>query len=115
MANVFRSGAFLRQCFSVHPLSLTVKLLTLPDTVGIACRHCKSRHRLTIGAVTHLTGNADTEAQDAAAALAACVAGHRDALHVTDVCVERDIVQFRCRECRTGVHVAVSKFETCQP
>ncbi len=115
MAKVFQSGAFLQQCFSVHPLSLTVKMLTLPDTIGIACIHCKSRHRLTIGAITHLIEHAAMREEDAATGLAACVTHHQNALHVTEVCVNRDIIQFRCRECKAGFHATVSRFETYQP
>ena len=115
MANVFQSGAFLQQCFSVHPLSLTVKMLTLPDTVGIACVNCKSRHRLTIGPITHSIGNSELREEGAATGLAACVTGHQAALHVTEVSVERDLIQFRCRECKAGFQATVCLFETYQP
>ncbi len=115
MANVFRSSAFLQQCFSVHPLSLTVKMLTLPDTVGIACSHCKSRHRLTIGPITHSIGKLEMCEEGAATGLATCVTSHRAALHVTEVCAERDLIQFRCRECKAGFQATVSLFETYQP
>ncbi len=115
MANVFRSGAFLQQCFSVHPLALEMKMLTLPDKIGIVCVHCKSRHRLTIGIITRLIGDSEMCEDGAATGLASCVANHREALHVTDVCVERDIVQFRCRECKAGFRAVVPLFETYQP
>jgi len=115
MATIFRSGAFLQQCFSVHPLALGVKMLTLPDKIGIACVHCKSRHRLTIGTITRLVGDSERDEDGAATGLASCVANHQQTLHVTEVCVERNIVQLRCRECKAGFQVVALLFETYQP
>ncbi len=115
MANVFQSGAFLQQCFSVHPLSLNVKMLTLPHTIGIVCVQCKSRHRLTIGPITRIIGDSEMREEGAATRLASCVTNHHEALHVTEVRVEQNIVQFRCRECKAGFQATVSLFETYQP
>ena len=115
MGNVFQSGAFLQQCFSVHPLSLSFKLFTLPDTIGIFCINCKSRHRLTVGTITRIIGDAEWSEEGASAKLGSCVNHHQEALHVTEVSVDRDIVQFRCRECRAGFQATVSLFETYQP
>ncbi len=115
MANIFQSGAFLQQCFSVHPLSLSVKMFALPDKIGIACVQCKSRHRLTIGAIMRIIGDSEIRKDDASTGLASCVTNHQEALHVTAVCVEQDIVQFRCRECKAGFQATVPLFETYQP
>ncbi len=115
MGNVFRSGAFLQQCFSVHPLSLSFKVFTAPDTIGIFCINCKSKHRLTIGDITRIIGDSELSAEDASAKLRSCAGHHPEALHVTEVSVDRDIVQFRCRKCRTGFQTTVSVFETYQP
>lgn len=115
MGNVFQSGAFLQQCFSVHPLSLSVKLFTRPDTIGIFCVNCKSRHRLTIGTITRIIGDSELSEEDASTKLEACAGHHQEALHVTEVSVERDIVQFRCRACRSGFQTTVALFETYQP
>ncbi len=115
MANVFHSGAFLQQCFSVHPLSLRVKRLTLPDTMGIVCVHCQSKHRLTLGSITRIIGDSEMRENGVAEELAACVDNHRDALHVTEVRMERDIIQFRCRECKTRFQAMARLWETYQP
>lgn len=115
MGNVFQSGAFLQQCFSVHPLSLSFKLFTLPDTIGIFCTNCKSRHRLTVGTMTRIIGDAECAEEGASAKLETCASHHQEAVHVTEVSVDRDIVQFRCRECRIGFQTTVSLFETYQP
>lgn len=115
MGHVFQSGAFLQQCFSVHPLSLNVKLFTMPDTIGIFCINCKSRHRLTVGTITRIIGDSELSEEDASTKLETCAGHHQEALHVTEVSVERDIVQFRCRACRSGFQTTVSLFETYQP
>ena len=115
MGNVFQSGAFLQQCFSVHPLSLSFKLFARPDTIGIFCLNCKSRHRLTVDTVTRIIGDSELSEADASTKLEACAGHHQEALHVTEVSVERDIVQFRCRKCRTGFQATISRFETYQP
>ncbi len=115
MGDVFQSGAFLQQCFSLHPLSLSFKLYTIPDTIGIFCINCKSRHRLTVGTITRVMGDSELSEEGISAKLEACAGHHREALHVTDVSVDRDIVQFRCRKCRVGFQATVSRFETYQP
>ncbi len=115
MAHVFQSGAFLQQCFSVHPLSLSFKRFTTPDTIGIFCIHCKSRHRLTVGTITRVLGDSELCEEGAGTKLEACANHHQEALHVTEVSVDRDIVQFRCRECRAGFQTTISLFETYQP
>ena len=115
MGNVFQSGAFLQQCFSVHPLSLNFKLFALPGTIGIFCLNCKSRHRLTVGTITRIIGDSELSEEDASTNMEACVGRHQEALHVTEVSVDRDVVQFRCRECRVGFQTTVSLFETYQP
>ncbi len=115
MANVFQSGAFLQQCFSVHPLSLRFKIFTVPDTIGIFCMNCNSRHRLTIGTMTRVIGESTLREEGARTKLETCATHHQASLHVTEVSVDRDIVQFRCRECKTGFQATVSLFETYQP
>ncbi len=115
MANVFNSGAFLQQCFSVHPLSLRFKMFAMPDKIGIVCLHCKSRHRLTIGAITRVIGDSELREDGAATGLGTCATTHQEALHVTEVSVDRDIVQFRCRECKAGFQATICLFETHQP
>ena len=50
--SVFKSGAFLQQCFSVHPLTLNLKIVTPPDLVGVFCTNCRMKHRMIIRQVT---------------------------------------------------------------
>ena len=112
---IFNSGAFLQQCFAVHPLSLSFKMVTLPDKVGILCANCNMRHRLTVnGFHTHLADGPLTEL-GAAPHLKNCAEAHPEDLRVSGVNVEKDSVQLRCRECQRNYHIQVSIFETYQP
>ncbi len=115
MPQIHKSGAFLQQCFSVHPLSLSVKMLTLPDKMGIACVNCKFRHRLTIKNFSRIIGNLASFDEGAATSLESCISQHQEAIHVTEVNVGKDIVQFRCRHCKTGFQVDITLYETYQP
>ena len=115
MPNIYKSGAFLQQCFSVHPLSLSFKMLSLPDKLGIACVNCHSRHRLTIETISRIIGDSESSEDGAAMSLESCVTQHRAALQVTEVNVDRDIVQFRCRECKVGFQTTITLYETYQP
>jgi len=115
MPQIHKSGAFLQQCFSVHPLSLSVKMLTLPDKMGIACVNCKFRHRLTIENFSRIIGDSASFEDGAATSLESCVSQHKEAIHVTEVSVAKDIVQIRCRHCKTGFQVGITLYETYQP
>lgn len=115
MPTIYKSGAFLQQCFSVHPLSLSFKMLTLPDKIGITCVNCQFRHRLTTSTISRIIGDAESFEEGDAESLKSCVTEHKEALHVTEVSVEQDIVQFRCRQCKTGFQVSISLYETYQP
>ena len=87
----------------------------MPDTIGIFCMNCKSRHRLNVGTITRSMGDSELCEEDASTKLGACANHHQEALHVTEVSVDRDLVQFRCRECRAGFQATISLFETYQP
>jgi len=109
---IFNGGAFLQQCFAVHPLSLSFKIVALPDKVGILCANCNMRHRLTVKVFhTHIHDEPLTE-RGAAPHLKQCAKAHSDDLRVSGVNVESDSVQLRCRECQRTYHFNVSLFET---
>lgn len=112
---IFNTGAFLQQCFAVHPLSLSFKMVTLPDKVGILCANCNMRHRLTVTNFhSPLQDNFLTDS-DIAPRLKQCAETHAEDLRVSDVNVERDSVQLRCRDCHRTYLINVSLFETYQP
>ncbi len=112
---IFNTGAFLQQCFAVHPLSLSFKMITLPDKVGILCSNCNMRHRLTVTNFHSHLQNETLPEGGAAPFLKQCAETHSEDLRVSGVNVERDSVQLRCRECQRTYHINVSLFETYQP
>jgi hypothetical protein len=112
------SGAFLQQCFSVHPLCLSLKRLVAPQHLILSCSSCHLSHRLTIQSLrTHLPGQdqpLDHQAHSAFEHLTACIDAHRTALGIFAMDVVRDAAGIRCAECRRVFELDVSKFETHQ-
>lgn len=112
---IFNTGAFLQQCFAVHPLSLSFKIVIRPDKIGILCTNCNMRHRLTIGRIQSQLHDEALIDSGAAPQLNQCAETHSEALRVNGVKVEGDLVQLRCRECQRTYRINVSFFETYQP
>lgn len=121
MAETIRGGAFLQQCWSVHPLCLTVKRVEPERIVVLTCSSCRMVHRVTAGAITRQASAAESalpEAvsaeQDAIAALKTCMGTHMSALSVREMDVFQDALWVRCAECRAQYDLTVSQFETQQ-
>jgi transcription elongation factor Elf1 len=118
MAPVYTSGAFLQQCFSVHPLCLSLKKLIAPQHLVLSCSSCQMSHRLTVRSLmTHLPGQdqpMDSQGQPAFDHLTACMEAHRTALGISVMDVVREAAGIRCAECRRIYDLDVSKFETHQ-
>jgi hypothetical protein len=124
MGQVFRSGAFLQQCWSVHPLCVSVKRITDANQLALACTSCRFAHYLTMGsvvlgpsAVSDETGPsmAASEVQpDAQTLLARCLDAHATALSLREMDVFEDLAVIRCAECRRHYAVSVTAFETHQ-
>lgn len=120
MAQVTRSGAFLQQCWSVHPLCIGVKRITDPRTVVLACTSCRSVHHLQCETVTAKQSLALVQVDDArkappaegVAQLMACIEGHAAALSLREMDVFDECALIRCAECRCHYELAVSQFET---
>src|SRR3990167_496013 len=120
MAQVIRSGAFLQQCWSVHPLCVTVKRIADDRTVVLLCSSCRSAHHLQCASVVAQPSAAQSEAENQAPAtveeaegltqLANCIAGHRPALSLREMDVFEDRVLIRCADCRCHYALAVSQF-----
>ena len=51
MAQRFQSGAFVQQCFAVHPLCLSLKRLDEQGRLIIACTSCRMMHQMVSGQV----------------------------------------------------------------
>ena len=121
MAEIIRSGAFLQQCWSVHPLCLMVKRIEPERIVVLTCSSCRMVHRVTTGAITtHVsTGNPSLPARviaqpDGLVALQSCLSTHAPALSVREMDVFQDAMWVRCAECRSQFDLTVSQFETHQ-
>lgn len=117
MTQVIRSGAFLQQCWSVHPLCVTVKRMADDRTLVLICSSCKSAHHLSMGLVIPKTSVGPEPGEGAAAGgalLNHCVATHQSALTLREMDVFQDLVLLRCADCRRQYEVTVSSFETRQ-
>ena len=120
MAQVIRSGAFLQQCWSVHPLCVTVKRMTEENVVVLLCSSCKSAHHLSIATITSMASSAQPVAGDADLRaeppgedyLKACAAAHAASLTLREMDVFQDLVRLRCADCRRLYDLIVSAFET---
>jgi hypothetical protein len=121
MAEIIRSGAFLQQCWSVHPLCLTVKRVEPERIVVLTCSSCRMVHRVTTGTITRYLSTGDSSLRapelmppDGLLALKSCMRAHASALSVREMDVFQDAVWVRCAECRAQFDLAVSQFETHQ-
>ncbi len=124
MAQVIRSGAFLQQCWSVHPLCVTVKRIADERTVVLLCSSCRSAHHLQCDSVVAQQSAAQGEGEasaptvanesDGLTKLADCIVAHRPALSLREMDVFEDRVLIRCADCRCHYDLAVSQFEMRQ-
>lgn len=122
MEQVFRSGAFLQQCWSVHPLCVSVRRITSENQLALACTSCRFAHYATIGSVMFGSSAMEDVAPstdaalrpDAQACLASCLEAHAAALSLREMDVFEDLAVLRCAECRRHYAVAVTAFETHQ-
>lgn len=122
MAQVIRSGAFLQQCWSVHPLCVTVKRMTDEQAVVLSCSSCKSVHCLTTTTViskgTSVQGTSEEDVlrdePPGEEFLKACISTHPASLTLREMDVFQDLVRLRCADCRRLYDLAVATFETRQ-
>ncbi len=120
MAQVIRSGAFLQQCWSVHPLCVTVRRMTDERAVVLSCSSCKSAHYLTVAAVRskeplaprRAEENGLKDEQSGEALLKTCVSTHSPSLTLREMDVFQDLVRLRCADCRRQYELTISAFET---
>lgn len=124
MAQVIRSGAFLQQCWSVHPLCITVKRIADERTVVLLCSSCRTAHHLqcdsVVAQVSAAQNQGDTSAPpvtgeaEGLTQLAHCITGHRSSLSLREMDVFEDRVLIRCADCRCHYALAVLQFEMRQ-
>jgi hypothetical protein len=122
MAQIIRSGAFLQQCWSVHPLCVTVKRMVGDRTVVLTCSSCKSAHHLTLGIVVpknpaahEATGESHVNKEvSGESLLSSCIMTHQASITLREMDVFQDLVLLRCADCRRYYELTVSSFETHQ-
>jgi hypothetical protein len=123
MAPIYQSGAFIQQCFAVHPLCLNVKRFEGGERLLFGCTSCHLTHRIGLESVVARLSAVPTESGEpppagsgrpAAALLADCAAQHAQALSVRLLNVMEDLVGLRCSECRRVYELHVHIFETHQ-
>src|SRR4026208_869687 len=92
MAEIIRSGAFLQQCWSVHPLCLTVKRVEPERIVVLTCSSCRMVHRVAAHSVARYvsTGDSsppepDTVQPDGLVTLKSCLSAHAPALSLREM------------------------------
>lgn len=112
--SVFKSGAFLQQCFSVHPLTLILKLVTPPALVGIVCTNCRMKHRLTVKQVEQKKGENADVAGDGLGPFQLCYQAHVEEIRISEVDVVKNFVEFRCYPCRRTYRLDLDMIETQQ-
>lgn len=111
---VFKSGAFLQQCFSVHPLTLNLKLVTPPDLVGIVCTNCRMKHRVTVRQVLPQGLEKANNHEEGMLSLHRCSTMHPEDVRISQVDVVKSSMQIRCRPCRRTYRLDVELIETHQ-
>ncbi len=111
---VYTSGAFLQQCFSVHPLSLSLKLVRVPTVLGVVCTNCRMKHRLTVEETVPSGVVLSAEEHNEIESLQVSCHSHFDDVRITMVDVVKDFVEFRCRPCRRAYAFHITQFETHQ-
>lgn len=120
MSQIIKSGAFIQQCFSSHPLCLDVRKLHSPPRVILKCTSCNLLHGLTLNqlhcveALSVAQSPISEPVTNPEDRLASCLANHAKALRMSDMDVLSNSVGFRCVECRTRYDLDVSEFETQQ-
>jgi hypothetical protein len=121
MAEIIRSGAFLQQCWSVHPLCLTVKRVEPERILVLTCSSCRMVHRVTTDSVARYVSTGDSSAPepdtaqpDGLVTLKICLSAHAPALSLREMDVFQDALWVRCAECRAQYDLVVSQFETHQ-
>ena len=120
---IFRSGAFLQQCWAVHPLCIAAKRMAEDNQLILNCTSCRSVHQLTLSSVG-VRASAVSEGPDSAGSfptseeakgcLADCLSMHAAALSVREMDVIKDFALLRCAECRRHYALTVASFETHQ-
>ena len=120
MSPIFKSGAFIQQCFSVHPLCLAFHTYAQPETVVFTCTSCRLTHRISVRAmrtrvpVALAHDDVSGSQERALDHFLRCTSAHPAAVVVREMDAVRDVMGLRCAECRRLYDIEVAAFETHQ-
>ncbi|MBA5872073.1 MAG: hypothetical protein GDA68_19055 [Nitrospira sp. CR2.1] len=122
MTQRFQSGAFVQQCFAVHPLCLALKRIDDQGRLVVACTSCRMMHLMTadqvVGRVAAVPLGGEVDSPDAMPtakeSLESCLRAHPVSVTIRELDVIRDTVGLRCGECRRIFDMQVSAFESLQ-
>ena len=122
MGQRFQSGAFVQQCFAVHPLCLSLKRIDETGRLIIACTSCRMMHHMAADqivarvAAVPLGGEVESPkvVPTARESLEDCLRAHPVSVTIRELDVIRDTVGLRCGECRRIFDMQVSTFESHQ-
>lgn len=122
MTQRFQSGAFVQQCFAVHPLCLSLKRIDDQGRLVVACTSCRMMHLMTadqvVGRVAAVPlggeGDSPNAMPTAKESLESCLRAHPVSVTIRELDVIRDTVGLRCGECRRIFDMQVSAFESQQ-
>jgi hypothetical protein len=122
MGQRYQSGAFVQQCFAVHPLCLSLKRMDAEGRLLVSCTSCRMMHLLVVEHIVARVaavplGGEVTSAKAIPTAkemLLSCLQAHAEAVTIRELDVIRDSVGLRCAECRRMFDLQVSTFESHQ-
>jgi hypothetical protein len=114
----YKSGAFIQQCFAAHPLCLTVKKLTLPDRLVLACSSCRFHHHVRLRSLSRQSSVARDDREQPERQepperhLSRCAEEHPTALRLGGMDVLQERLALRCGQCRCLYTIEAAEFET---
>lgn len=122
MAQVFRSGAFVQQCFAVHPLCLTLKRFEDQNKLVFTCSSCRMAHHVAVDQViarVSIVMDAPDDPvrpahEEPAAVLGRCIVEHAGAVTIREMDVLQDTMGLRCGQCRRVFDLHIASCESRQ-
>jgi hypothetical protein len=105
MGTKFKSGAFLKQCFEVHPLDIQCERIEASSILVFYCRQCDISSRATLPEDV----GTDDEIQRF---LGRCAASHPQALRLQGMEIETSELRLYCNTCRASQRLTQLSFES---
>jgi Ethanolamine utilization protein EutJ (predicted chaperonin) len=122
MTQVFHSGAFVQQCFAVHPLCVTLKRFENQNKLVFTCSSCRMAHHVMINSIVARVSivmdapdsPVRTTGDEAPLVLDHCIVEHAGAVSIREMNVLHDTMGLRCAQCRRVFDLRIASCETRQ-